>query len=157
MVADEYKDITLLIEIIGLWGLFAIGIWSTPLDTNGKINFDIFTALLAGALAIAYFDYKGKIPIGAKKRAEIWFWFSVFMELLQAGVAFVLNIVLWEYVTIEGHEVVTYQDLASLMFGGIGVVVVIHAAYLINNREKYIAKHMSRYKVKKTEQQTKIS
>ena len=150
---DEYKDITLLLEIIGLWGLFAVGIWGTPLNTDGKIAFDIFSAFFVGALAIMYFDYKGKIPIGAKKRAEIWFWFSVFMQLLQAGIAFVLNIVFWEYVTIEGHEVVTYQNLVALLFGGMGFAVLIYVIYIIKNREKYIAKHIARSEARRRSHQ----
>lgn len=143
---DEYRDATLFLAIVATWGLFACGIWATPLDNNGKIAFDIFSAILFGGGSIVYFDYKGKIPIGQNKRAQIWFWFSIGVELLQAVSAFGINIVLWEVVEINGYEVVTYGNLACLLFGIMGVLVLVYVAYLIKNREKYIKRHMAKYR-----------
>jgi hypothetical protein len=146
-MTDEYGEILVVLGFVSVWGLVFFGIWTIPISDYSRIVVDEAVTIFIPAFGIMYFDYKGKIPIGAEMRQKIWFWFFVGLELLQALVAFSLTITTWEVVEIEGHQVITYEDLVSLLFSIGGILVIVYVIYMIRNRQSY----MKRERGKKNE------
>jgi hypothetical protein len=71
-------------------------------------------------------------------RKETWqkirFWYDILVYWFFAGMFFWLNSVAWESKTINGVQVVTYRDLASLSIGLCGVLAGIYTIWLIRNK-----------------------
>jgi hypothetical protein len=139
---DDYGTLNTILAIIGAWGVIFFGVWATPLSIQQKYIVDFGNTFLFIMFGIMYFDFKGKIPIGKEMRRRIWFWFGVGVELFQGATMFLVTIATWKVVVISGYEVVTYDNLISLLFSIMGVLVIVYAAYRIKNREEIMA-HMS--------------
>jgi hypothetical protein len=137
---EEYGTLNAVLGVFVGWGVIFFGIWVMPLSIDQKIFVDLANTIIFIGLGLIYFDFKGKIPLGKEMRIRIWFWFMVFMELFQGASAFLVTIATWEVVVINGYQVVTYENLASLLFSIIGTSVILYVVYLIKNREKYMEK-----------------
>jgi hypothetical protein len=137
-MSDEYGTLKAFLAVVATWAAIFFGVWATPLDFNWKVNVDIWNTVLFAGGGLAYFDYKDKIPIGKEGRIKIWFWFGIVMTFLQAVMAFILNVAVWETVEIEGHLVVTYENMVSFLFGIMGTLLIVFVVYRVKNREKYM-------------------
>ena len=137
---DEHGDLQAVGLFVLIWVTSFLGVWATPFDYTLKVNWDIGTTILVISFAIMYFDFKGKIPIGEEMRVKIWFWLTNAFIMFFAGLSFFLNVVFWEPKTINGIEVVTYENLATFLYGIMGVSLIIYLVYRIKNKEKVMAK-----------------
>lgn len=135
---DEYGTLNAVLGVFVGWGVIFFGIWAMPLSIDQKISIDLGNTIIFIALGLMYFDFKGKIPIGKEMRIRIWFWFVVLIELVQGATAFLVTIATWEVVVINGYQVVTYEDLASLLFSVVGISVIAYVVYMIKNKKKYM-------------------
>jgi len=136
-----------IVNIFVGWGVIFFGVWVLPIDINAKIFVDVMNTFLFIFLAITYFDYKGKIPIGKETRLQIRFWFSIIIEIVQAITAFIMTIATWEVVTINDVQVITYENIVSLIFSIMGIAVILFVIHMIMNKSKYIER-WSKEKVK---------
>lgn len=71
-------------------------------------------------------------------QSKAFFWFGIFLEFYQTGTAFLLTVVTWNVYSIEGVEVVTYNNSLSLLFSVIGIVVILYTLNRIKNKKKYV-------------------
>jgi hypothetical protein len=139
-MADGYGGLKIFLELFVAWGVIFFGIWAIPIDNSWRIKIDIVNTVLFVAIPIMYLDFKGKIPIAEKTRKKITFWSMIVFELFQAVIAFWLNIILWDTVEINGIQVVTYDNLATFLFGIAGVCVIVFVIWRIKNYEKFMEK-----------------
>jgi hypothetical protein len=140
-MADEFGGIGAILGFAAIWVGVFFGIWAIPpLSEATRWFVDEAVTILIPAFAIMYFDYKGKIPIGKETRKKIWFGISCGMLLFISFTTFIMTAGTWEYVEIDGHQIMTYEDMASLSFSVIGVITIIYVAHMIRNRDKFLKK-----------------
>jgi hypothetical protein len=97
-----------------------------------KIFVDTFTSLAFITGGLLYFMVKGKIPFPNQELMNrMYFWFGIAVFLLEAGMSFYMNYLFWVVKTINGIQVVTYIDLISLFYGGMGVFALLFMVQFI--------------------------
>ena len=135
---DEHGTLQAFGVIFACWGLPFFGVWAIPIAENLKIFFDIYVSVFFAMFGFFYFMYKGKIPTPKKETFEkITFWLSLPVLFIQTIMAFVLNVIFWEVVTINDIYVVTYIDLFSLIYGIMGIGSIIFTYRFIKKRNPY--------------------
>jgi len=137
-MTDEHETLQAFGVIFTSWGVVFFGVWVLPIAILGKILLDLFSTISFIMFGLSYFMYKGKIPFPNPELIErVEFWLGLVSLLLQTGLAFYINIVAWEVVTIDDVPVVTYGNLIALLYGVIGVVVFVYTIWFIGNRNPY--------------------
>jgi len=124
--------------IFACWAAVFFGVWMLPLPDFVRIYFDGFSTILFAIFGVSYFMLKGIIPF---PKPESWrkanFFLDITIYLLMATISFSLNYITWEFTTVNGVQVVTYNNLISLIYGILGVVVIIFTIRYIRNRNPY--------------------
>jgi hypothetical protein len=137
-MSEEHGTLEAFGVIFLCWAAVFFGVWVFPLADLPKVSLDISSSVIFIMFGIAYFMLKGKIPFPNRElRRKIEFWYYIIVLSLFAAIAFWLCYFLWEYVTINGVEVVTLRDLIALSYGIIGVGVVVFVIRYIKNRNPY--------------------
>ncbi len=137
-MADKHSGINTIIAFIILWATTFGLVWAIPpLSDSTKWFIDEFVTIVIPMFAIIYFDYKGEIPIGKETRQKIWFGICCGLTLVIAFSTFIMTAATWEYVEIEGHQVITYLNMISLTPSIIGVGTIFYVFNLIKNRKNY--------------------
>ncbi len=137
-MSEEHGTLDAFGVIFLCWAAVFFGVWVFPLADTSKVTLDILSTVLFIMFGVVYFMLKGKIPFpNPELRRKIEFWYSIAMLSVFAAMAFLLNYILWESVTINGVEVVTYRDLIALLYGIIGVGIIVFMIRYIKNRNPY--------------------
>jgi len=134
-MAEEHGTLDSFGVIFLCWAAVFFGVWVFPLDVLLKVVLDILSSAAFVLFGVVYFVSKGKIPTPSEEMwQKIKFWYDILFFCFFAGVFFWLNYVAWEFKTINDVQVVTYSDLASLICGAFGVLLVIYTIWRIKNR-----------------------
>jgi hypothetical protein len=137
-MSEEHGTLEAFGVIFLCWAAVFFGVWVFPLADMGKITLDIFSSVIFIMFGVVYFMLKGKIPFpNPEMRRKIGFWYNIVMLSLFAAIAFWFSYFLWEFVTINGVEVVTLRDLVALLYGIMGVSLVVFVIRYVNNKNPY--------------------
>lgn len=144
---------------LATWFVVVFGVLGISATLEIKIILEVLAVVGFGAFGGTYFfrDYQKRHKQSRKQavksippplRVETsgdkhlvskrFFWFGIFMEFYQAGVAFLTTISTWRTFLINGVEIVTVHNLISLMFSVMGIIVIAYTINRIQNRRRYI-------------------
>lgn len=134
-MAEEHGTLDAFGVIFLCWAAVFFGVWVFPLAETSKVILDILSTVAFVLFGVVYFISKGKIPSPSE---EMWrkmnFWFDNLVYWTFAVLLFLITYVSWEFKTINGVQVVTYGNLASLFFGACGVLLLVYTIWRINKR-----------------------
>ena len=137
-MGDEYETLQAIGVFFVCWGTVFFGVWVLPTGDSLKVAVDVSSSISFVIFGILYFRKKGMIPTPKREIIEkVMFWFVSIGFLFTAGFSFYLNVLAWNIVTIGGVQVVTYQDLYSLLFGAVGILSLVRLFNIVTKRNPY--------------------
>jgi hypothetical protein len=148
----DHDTFGLIIDLIVAWSVVFFGIWGLPITYTERIAIDFIDSFGFVVLAIAYFSHKRMMPWTRPKyrrfppletpnndeldiyKSRAYFGIVLSSIFLQAGLCFALAIRLWNIATINGIQIITYSDMASLGLLAIGLSLVYFAVRICAKR-----------------------
>jgi len=137
---DDHGAMNTILEFALLGVTIFFAIWGVPISNSSRFLVDEADSIIVPAFAIMYFDYKGMIPLGKKTRQKIWFWFTTGLFAVIALGTFLMTAGTWQVAQVGGYQVITYDDMVSLTFSVMGILMIVYIIHMIRNREQYMKK-----------------
>jgi len=139
------KTRTRLANLFVIWSAIFLVVSAIP-DIPQIWKYLIYVIDTLAFLIIGVNDWYGNLkhkPIFIKRtfyivNAKVDFWFGICAMFFMAIMAFILTIDTWEVYSINNVEVVTYDNLDSLVFSIEGAGVIAYIIYRVKNRDKII-------------------
>ena len=140
---EEHGTLQAVGVFFACWAVVFFGVWVLPIDLIIKIVLDVATSIAVVLFGYSYFALKGKLPSPSRETSEkATFVLGIISVCLEVGASFAIAVLNWEVVTVNDVLVVTYRDLASFIFGLMGVCIIVFGIWWAWKNNPYRNKHV---------------